>query len=270
MQLYLDKTVRELTIRNYSRRTISSYLRYIEEYLRYVKENKKENKEEAIKDFLLVKKNCGQSPQTINLSLCAIKFFYREILKTPDKINIKTAKRSSKLPVVLNPGEIKKLIAVIKNPQHRLMIELAYSAGLRVSEVINLCAKDVDLEALSIHIKGAKGKKDRISVFSKRLRHELRDYICDKKSNESVFISNRSKKYTARTVQLVFGSALCNAGIKKEASFHSLRHSFATHLLEQGTDVRYVQALLGHSNIRTTQHYTMVTNPVLKNIRSPY
>lgn len=270
MQLLLDKTKRELVIRGYSQKTVKSYLGYIKAYLNYVNKNKKESKEEAIKDFLLDLRNRGLSSQTINLSLNAVKFFYREILKVPEKIDIKFAKRSSKIPVVLSHKEIQKIIDCIKNRQHRLMIELAYSAGLRISEVINLRVRDVDLEELVIHIKGAKGKKDRISVISELIRHDLRDFLCGKQGGELVFLSNRGEKYSTRAIQNVFEQALKRADIKKQATFHSLRHSFATHLLEQGTDVRYVQALLGHQNIRTTQIYTKVTNPILKNIKSPY
>ncbi len=215
-------------------------------------------------------KNRDLSSQTINLSLNAVKFFYRDILKITDKIDIKFAKRSSKIPVVLSLKEIKCLIDNIKNRQHRLMIELVYSAGMRVSEVISLRVKDIDLDELIIHIKGAKGKKDRITVISELSRYELREFLCDKQSNDFVFESNRGGKYTTRTAQVIFERALKKTRIKKEATFHSLRHSFATHLLEQGTDIRYVQVLLGHQNIRTTQLYTKVTNPALRNIKSPY
>jgi site-specific recombinase XerD len=149
------------------------------------------------------------------------------------------------------------------------MISLGYACGMRVSEVVKLKVFDLDLDELIVHIKAAKGKKDRISVLAGSLLDDLRNIIADKNSNDYVFASNRGGKLTTTSLQKMFRKSLGIAKIKKPATFHSLRHSFATHLLENGTDVRYVQELLGHSNIRTTQIYTQVTNPKLKNIKSP-
>jgi site-specific recombinase XerD len=170
---------------------------------------------------------------------------------------------------VLSRKEIEKMIDSLKNPKHKLLIALAYGAGLRVGEAINLKIKDLDLDELTIHIKGAKGNKDRISLFSEKLLSELRELAGLMDANSYVFESSQGGKLTERTAQKVFENALKKAGIKKEATFHSLRHSFATHLLENGVDVRYVQELLGHANIRTTQIYTKVTNPALRKIKSP-
>ena len=150
------------------------------------------------------------------------------------------------------------------------MVSLGYAGGLRASEVINLKVRDVDLEELVIHLKSTKGKKDRITVFPDRLKNNFQSLIGGKESNELVFESNRGGKLTTTSLQKVFKKALKKTEIKKNATFHSLRHSFATHLLENGTDVRYVQELLGHANIRTTQIYTQVTDPKLKNIKSPF
>ena len=147
---------------------------------------------------------------------------------------------------------------------------MVYGAGLRVSEVIDLRVKDIDFEELTLHIKQAKGKKDRITVFPEKLKASIQNSITGKDRDDFVFSSERGGKLTTRTAQKVFGNSLGKAGIKKEATFHSLRHSFATHLLENGVDIRYVQELLGHQNIRTTQRYTQVTNPKLKNIKSPF
>ena len=203
------------------------------------------------------------------MHLQAIKYFYREIMKSKIAIDIRFAKTPSKLPIVLSRDEIKKILEVIKNEKHNLMIALAYSAGLRVSEIINLKIKDINLEELTIHLKGAKGNKDRITIFPEKLKDKITEITALRDKNNFVFESARGGKLTERTAQKVFENALKKAGIKKEATFHSLRHSFATHLLENGVDVRYVQELLGHANIRTTQLYTKVTNPTLKNIKSP-
>jgi len=138
-----------------------------------------------------------------------------------------------------------------------------------VSEAINLKIKDINLEELTIHIKGAKGNKDRITVFPEKLKPAIGEMMALKVKNGYFFESNRGGKLTERTAQKVFEKALIGAKIEKDATFHSLRHSFATHLLENGVDIRCVQELLGHRNIRTTQLYTKVTNPAIRNIKSP-
>ncbi len=235
----------------------------------FVKKKNFKNKQEAVEKFLLKKVEQKKSPQTINLALNAVKFFYKEVLKNDEKIDLKFAKKSKKLPVVLSKKEIEKILKNIFNQKYKLAIALAYAGGLRISEIQNLKVKDVDLAELIIHIKNAKGKKDRITVFPKKLKTDLQNLMAGKSGNNFVFSSNRGGKLTTRSFQAVFKKTLKKAGIKKEATFHSLRHSFATHLLENGTDVRYVQELLGHQNIRTTQRYTQVTNPKLKNIKSP-
>lgn len=265
----LDKTERLLKLRNYSSKTIKAYLFYIKEYLVFSKTRDIKEKNRAIEYFLLEKQKKGNSSQTINLALNAVKFLYTEVLKITDKINFKCVKRSSKLPVVLSRKEIKRIVSQIKNPKHRLMISLGYATGMRVSEVINIKVKDINLDELVVHIKNAKGKKDRVTVFPESLQNEFQNLIAGKNINDYVFESNRGGKLTTTSLQKIFVQALRKSGVQKKATFHSLRHSFATHLLENGTDVHYVQELLGHANIRTTQIYTKVTNLALKNIKSP-
>ena len=269
MQEYLEKTEQELKLRNYSPKTIKSYLLCLKEYFNFKNYGLDKINEERIKEFLLNKRSKNYSSQTVNLYLNAIKFFYREVLKITQKINLKFAKRSKKLPIVLSREEVKNIISVIENLKHKLIISLAYGAGLRISEVVNLKIKDVNLEELTIHLKNAKGKKDRITIFPEKIKMDLQNLIADKNFDAYLFESERGGKLTERTAQKIFENALRKTNIKKTATFHSLRHSFATHLLENGTDIRYVQELLGHANIRTTQIYTKVTNPILKNIKSP-
>jgi len=265
----LTKIEDELKLRNYSRKTIKSYLGCLSDYFRYLKNIKKDSDATLIKKYLLEKQTAGQSSQTINLHLNAIKYFYREIMKSAVAVDLKFSKVSKKLPVVLSRSEIEKVLNSIRNEKHRLMVALAYGSGLRVSEVINLRVGDVNLDELTVHIKDAKGGKDRLTIFPEKLKADLSEMMALQHGNEYLFESERGGKLTERTAQLVFDKACEKAGIKKEATFHSLRHSFATHLLENGVDVRYVQELLGHANIRTTQIYTKVTNPMLKNIKSP-
>lgn len=268
-QKYLGLICDELKLRNYSRKTIKSYLICLTDYFRYVRDIERNPDIDLIKKYLLDKQSKGKAPQTINLYLNAIKYFYREIMKSPGTIDLKFAKASKKLPIVLSRAEIAKIINSIENKKHKLLISLSYGAGLRVSEVINLSVKDVNLDELVIHIKGAKGNKDRITIFPEKLKKDLKTLIGIRGNNDYLFLSERGRGLSERTAQKVFENALKKSGIKKDATFHSLRHSFATHLLENGVDVRYVQELLGHQNIRTTQLYTKVTNPSIKNIKSP-
>ncbi|TSC93228.1 MAG: putative integrase [Candidatus Berkelbacteria bacterium Licking1014_7] len=265
----LDKVRRELLIRDYSRQTAKSYLSALHKYFNFKKYNLSKIDAENIRNFLLDCHKKSVSAQSRNIFLSAIKFYYYNIVSIRQKIDIKTAKEKSALPTILSRKEISQIIRSIKNKKHQLLIELSYGGGLRVSETINLKVNDIDLEELTIHIKQSKGQKDRITLLSKKIVEDLAKLILLKNNNAYVFESERGGKLSTRTLQKVFSNALDKSGIKKSATFHSLRHSFATHLLENGVDIRYVQELLGHTNIRTTQIYTHVTNPNIKNIKSP-
>ncbi|MFH0838529.1 MAG: tyrosine-type recombinase/integrase [Patescibacteria group bacterium] len=270
MKECLERTKDVLTLRNYSRSTAKSYLACLREYLGLKHYDYREPDVEHIKRFLIEKQERGYSSQSVNVYLNAIKFYYYKVAKSYKKIDLQFAKRSKRLPVVLSREEIAGILKVIQNRKHRLLVALAYGAGLRVSEAVSLRVRDIQLEELTIHIKEAKGRKDRISLVSNKLCEELRWQMNGKQAGDFVFDSQRGGRLTTRTAGKIFENGLRNACIRKAATFHSLRHSFATHLLENGTDVRYVQALLGHSNITTTQIYTAVTNPILKQIKSPF
>jgi len=270
MEELLLQTENLLKLRNYSVKTRKSYLFYIKKYLQYAKINNLKEKKQAVEIFLLSEVEKGKSSQTINLSLSAIKFFYKEVLKDNENIDLKFAKKSKKLPIIFSRVEIDNIIGKIKNIKYRLAVALAYGAGLRVGEVASLKVGDLDLDNLVVHIKQGKGKKDRLTVFPLKLKNDFFNLIQEKNIKDVVFESNHGGKLTSRSFQVIFQKALQKTEIKKQGTFHSLRHSFATHLLENGTDVRYVQALLGHSNIRTTQLYTQVTNPAIRNIKSPF
>ncbi|MCA9364824.1 MAG: tyrosine-type recombinase/integrase [Candidatus Moranbacteria bacterium] len=270
MQTEIDKAERELKIKNYSSKTIKSYLYGLREYFSFKGSDFAKLDQEDIRNFLLHCEKRSISPQSRNLFLNAIKFYYRNVLKNNQKIEIQSVKKPKSLPTVLSRSEINRILESLKNAKHKLLLSLAYGAGLRVSEVVSLKVQDFDFEELAVHIKQAKGQKYRISVMPGSLTDSLKNLTAGKTGNDLVFASERGGKLTTRTAQKVFENALTDSGVKKDATFHSLRHSFATHLLENGTDVRYVQELLGHSNIRTTQIYTQVTNPKLKNIKSPF
>jgi site-specific recombinase XerD len=170
---------------------------------------------------------------------------------------------------VLSRMELERMFSVPQNIKHRILLMLAYWWWLRISEVVHLRVQDVDFDSLTIHIKWAKGQKDRITLLSHKIKDELKVYCVLKKSDDPVFESERWGFLHKRTLDNIFHNAKEKADIIKPATFHSLRHSFATHLLENWTDIRYVQVLLWHNNIRTTQVYTQVTNLGLKNVVSP-
>lgn len=275
----LDQFHLELFIRGYSQKTVISYTHCLKGYFEYLISYlpKKyedfdflENFDEfLIKNFLKYKKEHNCSPKTLHVYLSSIKCFYKEIVKIPNKINIKFAKRPRKLPVVLLHGEIMEIIRTLQNLKHRLIISLAYGAGLRVSEVTNLKIQDLNFTEKNIHIHLAKGAKDRITILPESIITDLEDFILNRQPNDYLFPSQRGGKLNTRTLQKIFRIAKNKTQIIKDATFHSLRHSFATHLLEGGVNLRIIQELLGHQSIRTTQLYTQVSSSIFIGIRSP-
>ena len=269
MQKQLAATERELKIRNYSRRTVDCYLYGLKRYFNFKQTDFEHINEENIKDFLLSCEKSGISPQSRNSFLNAIKFFYRVVTDMRSSIGIHSAKKQQRLPEVLSREEVRRILDSTENEKHRMLLALSYGAGLRVSESVALLVADVHIDELTLLVRQSKGQKDRLTVFPEQLVTGIQNLIAGKQTNECVFSSLRGGKLTTRSAQKMFETSLKKSGIKKSATFHSLRHSFATHLLENGVDVRYVQELLGHQNIRTTQIYTHVTNPSIRNIKSP-
>ncbi len=260
----------EMKISAFSPRTIKSYSLCAQKIYQHFQKPLNKISESEFKQYLAILADKNYSPYTLNLYHATMKYVIEKIYGQHFSYRFSYAKRHKKLPVILSRKEIKRIIESVSNTKHKLLLSLAYGAGLRVSEIVTLKIKDVDFSELTIHIKKAKGNKDRITVFPEKIKTGLQNFLAGKSGNDYVFASERGGKLTTRTAQKVFQACLKKTGIKKEASFHSLRHSFATHLLENGIDVRYVQELLGHLNIRTTQLYTQVTNPKLKNIKSPF
>lgn len=259
----------EMQLRNYSPTTIKAYTRVIENLYKTMKKPLREISEDDIKKYLVGLHERDLSSQTVALATNAINFLYRDIYKRRGYQSLRHPKRSQKLPIVLTRTEIERTLDTIVNRRHKTLIALAYGAGLRVGEVISLRIRNIDLDELILTVRQGKGRKDRRTVLPEKLTNDLRSLIAGCDGNEYLFESNRGGKLTTESAQAIFRNALKKAEIIKDASFHSLRHSFATHLLENGVDVRYVQELLGHANIRTTQIYTHLTNPALKNIKSP-
>lgn len=276
---YLKQVERELKLRNYSPKSISAYLVNLRAYFEYLHMERRRPNLDAIKDFLIKMHEKKYAPQSVNLALNSIKFFYRNILASPFKIDIRCAKKTLKLPVVLSRAKILEMIEVTKNKKHKLLLSLAYGAGLRVSEVVKLRVEDVDFVSGILQVVASKGRKSRLTILPERIRGDLLIYLKDRQdggiAGGLVFPSNRGGRLSTRSCQKIFENSLRRTIggellLKKGASFHSLRHSFATHLLENGTDIRVVQKLLGHSSIRTTEIYTHVSEDVIGRVKSPF
>jgi site-specific recombinase XerD len=227
--------------------------------------------DEDIKDYLyrlVNEKNVSTS--TLNTAINALKFYYGEVLKRRFVYEIKRPKKDKKLPVVLSQEEVSQILSSMSNIKHRAILMLIYSAGLRVSEVVKLKPEDIDAKRKLIHIKDAKGRKDRYTILSDVALEALREYQEKYKPEKWLFIGmNPGMHVSTRAVQAIFEQACGKAGISKGVSVHSLRHSFATHLLECGVDLRYIQELLGHKSSKTTEIYTRVSNKDIGKIKSP-
>ncbi|MCK5459917.1 tyrosine-type recombinase/integrase [Candidatus Parcubacteria bacterium] len=263
------KLKQEMKLRRFSDKTIKSYLYYIIDILNYANKNPKTVNTEDIRNYLEKLVDDKKSSSTLNTAYSALKLYFEKILYRRFFVNIPRAKQVKKLPEVLTKEEVKKILAIIKNVKHKLLLALMYSSGLRVSEIITVKVKDLDFKSKILKVRQAKGAKDRITIMSKKVADILEKYTKNKKINDYIFKNSRGGKLTERTVQKVFTQAFKDAKIKKQASCHSLRHSFATHLLEAGTDIRYIQELLGHARLETTQIYTKVANNKLREIKSP-
>jgi len=277
MQDYPLLLQRELQHRNYSPRTVEIYSNCLRFFLKWIDYDISKINREKIIDFILHLQKQDKAPKTINLYKEVIKFFCSQIIKVSLGQEIKLSKEAKKLPIVLSRFEIQRILDSTKNIKHKLLLSLAYGAWLRVSEVISLCVGDINFDQKTIHIKSAKWQKDRLTLLPEKIIDWIQWLIDGKSCFDPVFSSDRACLpnrqnggfLTTRTAQHIFQNSGIKAWIQKKASFHSLRHSFATHLLENWTDIRYIQVLLWHSNIKTTQIYTQVTNLNLKNIVSP-
>jgi integrase/recombinase XerD len=261
----------EMRAAKYSIKTRHSYIFYNRFLCHYTQKLPEEIQAYDIKQFLAaVEKGRDYSAATLNIALSAIKFFYTRVLPKDIIEEQHRPRQDKRLPVVMSKSEIKKMFMAETNYKHRLLLMMVYASGLRAAEVVSLKRKDIDTNRKTINIRSGKGRKDRCTLISETVINALDDYYKQYKINDWLFGGADPKKHlVSRSAQHIFERALKKANIEKAASLHSLRHSFATHLLEGGTDIRYIQELLGHSSLITTERYTHVARRKKLSITSP-
>ncbi|MBI5025185.1 MAG: site-specific integrase [Nitrospirae bacterium] len=232
---------RELLSRKYSYKTVKGYIYFNRDFLNFSGKNPAEINDNDIKDYLLYLAEEKQSAtSTLNQAINALKFYYGSMLKRKFIYELKRPRKDKKLPVVLSKEEVAKILSSVDNLKHKALLMLVYSAGLRVGEVVKLKPEDIDSKRMLVFLKGSKGRKDRYTLLSETTLKTLREYWKEYKPTKWLFPGPDKERYiTIRTAQRVFEMACEKAGIKKDVAIHSLRHSFATHLLENGTDLRY-------------------------------
>jgi len=227
--------------------------------------------EEDIKSYLLYmvdKRKVSYSTQ--NQIINSIKFYYEQVLGLgKKKYWINRPRKEKRLPGVLSVEEVMEILWSIDNIKHKCIVGLLYSAGLRMGELLNLRRQDLDFDRKQLFIKGGKGNKDRTSVLSDLIAQQLVNYLAIARPKYWLFESPGQAQYSKTSVGNIIKRACKKAGVEKKVTAHTFRHSFATHLLEQGTDLRYIQTLLGHNSSKTTEIYTHVSTNALRNIKSP-
>ncbi|MCD2260194.1 site-specific tyrosine recombinase/integron integrase [Psychroserpens luteolus] len=264
---FLDK----LEIKRYANNTVRTYVSCFERFINYYPDKNIESLNETdVREYLRVLIQNNRSNSYINQSINSIKFYYEIVLGMPNRFyKIERPRKEKKLPTVLSPSEAKALINATNNIKHRCIVSLLYSAGLRRSELINLKPIDIDSKRMLIKVNDAKGKKDRLTLLAQSTLKDLRLYYKEFRPKNYLFEGQKNEKYSTTSIAKIIANAVTKTRIKKHVTAHTLRHSFATHLLENGTDLRYIQLLLGHSSTKTTEIYTHVASNNFISIKNP-
>jgi Site-specific recombinase XerD len=262
-----------LRLKNYSPKTEKAYLHHLNLFLDYIsKSNISSIDSKILLDyFSYLKQTRKFSYSAIKQSLASVRFLFLDVLKKYIDFDFFVKmKRPNSLPNILTVDEIRKIINSVTNLKHRAIISTIYSCGLRISEAVNLKINDIDSSAMTVKIVNAKGRNDRIVMLSEKLLSLLREYFKEYKPKIYLFEGQKGEQYSTRSIQQLFNNAVKKVGIKKKVTVHSLRHSFASHLLDNGTDIRFIQELLGHKHLSTTQIYTHINPVSIKKIKSPF
>lgn len=259
----------EMRLRNFSARTISSYLYYNKELLRFANYKSPLGiNSQDIKDYLDFLISGNKARATVDVAINALKFYYGAILERKMIYKIHRPKKEKSLPTVLAKSEIVRMINSTDNLKHKLVIQVLYSTGLRVDELRNLEIDQIDFERKSVFVKAGKGRKDRITIIAQTVLENIGKYLLAYQPLRYLFESFApERKMSIRSLQKIVTGAALKSGIRKNVSAHTLRHSFATHLLENNVNLRYIQSLLGHARLETTQIYTQVAANNLREIK---
>lgn len=263
---------KQLKIKAYGKSTQHIYLSEFTHLLSLLKEKDVNSlTPERLKDYLYYcASELKMKERKLHGKMNALKFYFEKVCNQPKMfLDIPRPKKPSTLPKLLSKKEIVRVFGQVKNPKHLLALRLCYGMGLRVSEIVNLKVAHIDGDRKMVLIQGAKGKKDRYVNLPDTALDELRNYYKTYHPKEWLFEGQYGGQYSVSSVQHVFKRAMKNAGIKKKIGIHGLRHSYATHLLEAGADIRFIQELLGHHSIKTTQIYTHVSNASKMDVKSP-
>ena len=266
-----EKYLQKLELKQYSISTAKTYISLFERFINAHKTLKlDEISEEDIRNYLQIEIQNGRSGSYINQMVNCIKFYYEIVLGMPNRFyDIERPRKKKALPKVISLHEVNALINCTNNIKHKCIVSLLYGSGLRRAELLNLKLTDIDSKRMVIEVRNGKGGKDRLTILSERVLTDLRDYYKEWKPTTHLFEGKKGEKYSAASVLKIVKKAAIKAGIRKTVTPHMLRHSFATHLLENGTDLRYIQVLLGHNSTRTTEIYTQVAVNNIKIIKSP-
>jgi integrase/recombinase XerD len=270
--VHYQRFITTIQLKGYSQNTLRTYCSEFSQFLYILKSHSVlDCNEETIRNYILYCINeLKLTENTLHSRINAIKFYFEKVLHRDRMfVEIPRPKKQSKLPKVIAIEDVKRLFEAAVNIKHNTLLKLCYGMGLRVSEIVNLKIIDIDSKTMRVFIARAKGKKDRYVNLPESILEQLRAYYVDYKPKVYLFEGQYGGQYSVRSAQQVFKNALLQAKINKTLGIHSLRHSFATHLLENGTDVRFIQELLGHKDIRTTLLYTNVSDKSIRNIKSP-
>src|SRR3989338_3336565 len=256
--------------RKLSVRTIKAYCFCVRRFLAFCNKEPKKVTKKDVREYIEYLADKGKSGNTLNVYLNAVKFMTEELLFKNWRLNIRYSKAPKGLPTVLTKDEVLRLINSIDNPKHKLMVSLMYSAGLRLSELVHLRARDLEFDNNYGWIRHGKGDKDRLFILPEKLKESILQLIQNKPHDSYMFKGNKGNHISKESVYMIVKKAAKKAGIIKNVHPHTLRHSFATHLIENNYDVVSVQSLLGHSSPQTTMAYVHIASPNMISIKSPF
>lgn len=266
-----EEYLQKLELKRYSNNTVRSYVNCFERFMNaHPGMDLLSINEEDIRIYLQTFAQSGKSNSFVNQQINSIKFYYEVVKEMPNRFySIERPRKEHKLPDILSQAEVKLILSNTSNLKHRCILSLLYSSGLRIGELLNLKIGDIDSSRMLVKVTQGKGNRDRLTLLSEKVLLELRAYYKEAKPKTWLFESPTGEKYGRTSVGIILRKSAEKAGIRKKVHPHMLRHSFATHLLENGTDLRYIQSLLGHRSSKTTEIYTHVATNTFKKIKNP-